>query len=248
MRTESFIIPSGISCTIRETNGADDDIISAVGDPSIQLAKYLAGIVISLDEEKRITSKTIQSLGIRDKYHILIKSRILSLGETLIFTQDWGPEVGKVEYAIDLREFIWDYTLGPIPSFGEEGYSDQRIAPYPQDPKLPFEGTTPSGLSFRMSFLNGDGESMMLKVPDPGRTINLKLKARNLEIFSNNLWMKVENFSNLSSRDMAYIRKLMEDMDPPIEGLAEIEHPLSRELVKVPLLGIQDFFFPVKIL
>lgn len=39
----------------------------------------------------------------------------------------------------------------------------------------------------------------------------------------------------------------MEEMDPPVEGLIEMVHPQTREAIRISLMEIRDFFFPVKV-
>ena len=237
MRTLTFLTPSLLEVKIRETNGADDDILSSVEDPVEMLNRYLSNVVQSINENTKIKGSDIKDLRLRDKYFILIKSRIFSLGETLFFKQDWGNGAPPEEYAIDLRNYVWEDL--------EEPMGPDAIRPYPEMELI--TGYLSSEKQVRMKFLDGHGEAMLMKKSPQARTINMQLLARNLEVFQDGQWVKVQNFAPFNSREMAQIRALYEELDPPVEGLVELVNPTTLQPHYISLLEIKDFFFPVKV-
>ena len=83
-RTFEFTTPSGHVVTIREQNGADDDILSNPADAAtlMNLSKFVASIVVKSDytQSGRLTVDQVQNMPTLDRYCILINSRIFSLG------------------------------------------------------------------------------------------------------------------------------------------------------------------------
>ena len=92
----TFTAPSGYEYTIREQNGADDDILSNPSEAStlINISRFIAGIVIDTNSttNRKLTVEQAHMMPSLDRYAILIKSRILSNGEDLEFEYDWGPD------------------------------------------------------------------------------------------------------------------------------------------------------------
>jgi len=237
MRTIKFFTPSLLEVEIRETNGADDDILSSVEDPVEMLNRYLASLVLSINGNTMVKGSDIKNLRLRDKYFILIKSRIFSLGEILYFKQEWGNGASPEEFAIDLRSFVWDDPQEPM--------GPDCIKPYPNMEMM--SKTLDSGKQVRMKFMDGNGESMLMKKSPQARTINMQLLARGLQVFQDGDWVDVTNFTPFTSREMAQIRSLYEELDPAVEGLIELVNPATLQPHYISLLEIKDFFFPVKV-
>lgn len=236
MRTETFLTPSLLEARIRETTGADDDILSSVEDPVEMLNKYLASILQSIGGVSPVKPSDIKNLRLRDKYFILIKSRMFSLGETLHFKHDWGNDIPPEEYSIDLSPFVW----GDPEEAGEDS-----LKPYPNESCMSKELS--SGKSVRMNFMDGNGESLLMKKAPNARSINMQLVARNLQVLQEGEWVKVLNFREFTGREMAEVRAIYEENDPPVEGLIELVNPVSMQPEQISLLEIKDFFFPVKV-
>lgn len=244
MNTTVVLTPSQLSFTIREATGADDDILSLSGDESQTIHKYLSAMVLKGPDGGLMTPEDIAKLRLRDKYALLIESRIFSMGETLYFKYTWPNTKTPMEYEFNLKDFVWDYTQ-PLPEPHEETYFDQRITPY----SVEFlDKTLTSGKKVRMSFLDGIGEAYLLKIAPNKRTANHELMARNLEVLSaEGLWQKVINFQAFSSREMAEIRGIYSEVDKPPMGIIEIQNDVTFEVMPVPVLSIQDFFYPTKV-
>jgi len=148
------------------------------------------------------------------------------------------------EFIQDLNDFVWDYSQ-PFPyDVTDPLYKEERIAPYKV--KV-MEKTLTSGKVIKMDCLDGKGEAFLLKLTPARRTINSQLLARNIQLLENGIYTPVRFFGNLSSREMAEIRALYEENDPPTEGLMTIQNPETGQYQRVSILEVRDFFFPVKI-
>ena len=251
-KTVEFIAPSGGLFVIREQNGDDDDLISNShyaknGD---HLNHFIAAIVVSTDttSSKRLTAKDVLNMKVRDKYAILLKSRIFSLGSEIRFEYDWGSDRGgKVEYTEDLNQFIWDYSDEDFPLIGDEGYNESRIRPYLDGKSTHRELELSSGKKIRYEYLNGVSERYLLELPPVKLTKNAELKARNIEQYVDNQWHKVESFRYFTPGDMREIRDDAKLYDPETMLTSELENPKTGEKIHFPVILAPDFFFPGEI-
>lgn len=243
MKKQKYLTPSGLEFVLREQTGADDDVINATMDEVTMINTYLANVIEEDPNGKRMSPEQVKKLRLGDKYFLVISSRILSLGPTLWFKYEWREGQPAVEYQEDLNQFIWDYTK-EFPKPGSPDYFDQRIPPYPD---ADFISVEIEGHKLRMDYLDGFGEAYMIGLPADKRTVNQELIARNLRIFTEGEWKPVVNFASFSARAMVKIRNLVHDFDPPTEGLMTLTNPETLEIIKLPLLAVKDFFFPVKI-
>lgn len=234
--------PSGKVFELREQHGGDDETLSQLGlgngKELTVINNFLTGVIQSIDDKKPVMIDDIKSLGLRDKYAILIHSRIFSLGESLKFDYSWDVNKPPSEYSEDLGIFVWDYDTD-FPEEGHPSYHHQRIKPLPTDGFINIE--TPNK-KFRMIHMTGIGEELLHTTTNA--TVNTELIARDLEISTEKGWEKVINFSQVSSRDLVHIRRAAELHDPIPSATVSIENPFSGEVESVPLLAIKDFFFP----
>lgn len=243
MNTQVITTPSLGSITIREATGKDDDILSNVHlDEAGVVNKYLSNLIIKDAKGKKLDEDAVERMPLRDKYTILIKSRIFSLGKNLLFEYDWEDGKPPQQYDVDLTEYVWeDYS--EFPGIEDEGYFQERIGPYQIETLEAKLGDK----ELRMEFLNGVGERYLLELPENQRTINKQLVARNLEMHTGDTWEKVANFGAFSSREMVTLRALYEKYDKDLMGLVSINNPQTGQTEELSLIGIKDFYFPVRI-
>jgi len=239
MKKEEVLCPSGIKFVIRELTGDDDERVNAGLDESQMINTYVANGVA----EGLTGAEDVKKLKLRDKYFLVLRIRMLSLGEKLYFGYQWPNIPELTEYEEDLSRYVWDYTK-PFPKPGDSEYFKERIPIYPKQEFI--EGEL-GGVKIRMDFMDGFGEEYLLKLPLNKRTVNQELVARNLRIFKDSEWKRVVNFSSFTARDMVFIRNLANEFDPPVEGLMDIENPITGEIINLPVIGVKDFFFPVKV-
>lgn len=245
-----FIAPSGAKYVIREQNGNDDDILS---NPStsrnlMNLSYFISEIIVDqtfYSHGGSINVEEALDLPSNDRYAILINSRIHSLGNVLEFTHDWGGTLGKVDYELDLNEFVFNKPLNEIT---EEDLNEkpEAIPVYPMGVKT-FEGKLRDNL-FTFNVLTGRGEQYLIELPLDKRTKNQGLIARNLKLEVNSIYEKVTNFRLFSVRDLQNIRKQIAEVDPEFSGNVKIQHPSNPDIVDyVNILGLPGFFWPGEI-
>lgn len=251
--TTTFKLPSGYEMTIREQNGNDDDILTnkALATDLSNLDAFIAAIVVKTDLpfnlNGKLTLEGTKKLPLRDKYFILIKTRVFSIGETLQFPYHWEDSEQPDTYSEDLTQYLWDYNE-PLPQVGEEGYFSERIEPYKLDALEPIKIVTPSGKTLSFNVLNNAGEKYLLNLPKEQQTKNSNLKARNLNLKTEVGWEKVEHFGMFSRADMEYIRKKVKEYDPEIMLLTEVTNPRETTIKNsFPILQLGGFFFPEEI-
>lgn len=118
-RTHEFITPSGYKFSIREQNGADEDILSNPMDVRnlMNLTKFIQAIVVDTDftPNRRLTVEDADRIPLNDRYCILFQSRIFSLGDEVEFEYDWGQEGGVQTYGQSLSEMLFD-NYGEFPT------------------------------------------------------------------------------------------------------------------------------------
>lgn len=248
-RTKELLLPSKYKAVIREQNGDDDDTLSNVANAkdATSLNNFIRDIVIGHQSlEAPLSERDVEELPLRDKYFILISSRVFSLGAELKFQMEWDGMATPLDYVEDITQFLWDYKVEPMPKKGEANYFHERLTPYPTDPYEEVEFTLRSGKEVRYTLMNGVGEKFLLTLPEDQRTINKELLARNLHLNVEGEWFKVSRFKDFNPKDMADIRRHVQDNDPTFAGLIEIETP-TGQLEQISLLSIQDFFYPTQI-
>jgi len=251
INTKEFYVPSGIKAVIREQNGNDDEVITRTSDVKAHLAfnKFIQGILVEWNGESNVKLQQVKEMRLRDKYYILLQSRIFSLGADFHFNWDWEGKGNPTEYAEDLNKYTFDYskpeTFPHTPD--EEGYFQFLIPPYKSQDKH-HEFTTRSGKTLRFRYQDGLSEMYMMEATEETNTQNTELYARGLEmkLDGNDTWIKVASFKNFSARDMREIRTQVKIHDPAAELITQIESD-KGEIQNIPLVMIGDFYFPVEI-
>ncbi len=248
----TFKLPSGYEVTIREQNGEDDDILSNPVDAKtfMNISKFIAGIVTDTDitATRLLTPEDVQKMPSLDRYAIMVNSRVFSLGEILDFRYAWdGPadgQVREVDYEINLQEeFLFDY--GVVPTMEEMEAKPNAIPFYPvpkQTSEIHF--TTKSGKEMCFDLLNARGEAYVLNLPASERTKNQELVARNLKLRVGDNYEPVKNFRMFSPKDMMDIRSAIKGFDPLFHGTTQIEDPETGQKIMVPVMAVDNFFYP----
>lgn len=257
-KTKLVTVPSGRKFLIREQNGADDDILSNhtdVQDMS-NVNKFIVSITLHelVDNNKvPLTLESIQEMLLRDRNALLVESRIHTLGPDMLFKYDWGKNGGILTYQEDLTQYVWDYSR-PFPneeldSKGNKdvNYNENRLKPYPTDIKGPVEFELSSGKVISIDFLRVKSESYFTGVGLENINRNHDYRGRDLKLkVEDGSFMKVENFSPFSKRDMIEIRKFVKEFDPTQGMNTEISNG-KGDTIFFPLLASTDFFFPEEV-
>jgi len=248
--THTFKVPSGFEVTIREQNGADDDVLSNAknAENGMSIVHFLHGIITNFSHlNRKPTLDEVKNLKIRDKYVIIIISRIFSIGQFVEFEYKWDDLTVPTKYVEDLSHFIWDYN-NPFPEVGDKDYDTLRIQPYKNPADTVREFTTKSGKKLRYKYSNINSEIYLLAITSKGEySVNKEILARELDQDINGSWVRVQNFASFSNSDMKDIRADIVDNDLALEAYTEIKHPDYPEKVhRLGLLNNPNFFFPAR--
>lgn len=253
-KLKELTLPSGYKVTIREQNGADDDVLSnqVTAQDLTNINIFLSTLIIDTNlpfaVKGKLSIEGAKKIALRDKYFIIFASRIHSMGNIVKFKYDWGEELkGIVEYEDDLNNYVWDYEK-PLPLEGEPDYYEYRIQPY--DHALVYQiftHTLKSGKTVRFNLLDGNSEAYLIKLSTDQQTKNTELKARNLELKTDTGWEKVENFQFFRKPEMVELHALVADLDPNFNGITELKHPTEKIIEKIQIIAVKDFFYPVEI-
>jgi hypothetical protein len=250
--TVELITPSGFKVTLRQQNGDDDDVISnAVGsEDGTSINRFVSGIVIDTDltVTGKLSLEDILRLKLCDKYFIIIASRIFSLGQIMKFSFQWKDIVEPVEYEEDLAKYIWDYSKPDFPSEKKDPrYFENRIKPHTYGKDFSREFIIATGKKLMYDYMNGNGEKYLLTLDPLLQSKNQELLARNIQLWLDNKWIKVENFKNFNPLEMVEIRKEVLENDATTELTTELENPITHNKIPFLIVGTPDFFFPREI-
>jgi len=260
-------LPSGGWVIIREQNGDDDGIVSnaSLQKDASSINLFVAAIVayspLAKNKDNMLTLDEVLSMPVRDKYAIIIKSRIFSMGNLLEFTYIWDDSEGIPDnYEEDLMRFIWDYSSDFPHEPKDKDYDAERVATYKVKPDvegwiymdtqgkvgLNVNALSPDPNYKRLKFklLDGFAERKLLVMGESGMSINTKFQMRELHTFIGGIWYKVESFKSFKPKEMATIRKVIADYDHEYEGNSIITNPRTDASVVIPLMSIPSFFFP----
>lgn len=247
-RKLEFTVPSGYKYTIREQNGADDDILSNPVEAATlkNISRFIAAIVINTDytQNGKLTVDQAHQLPVLDKYCILFNSRKFSMGDEVEFEHKWDDQPEPTLYSQSVDDFLFDYADEPTEELLLS--KPDAIPYYPLGKKVKdITFTTTSGKNMKFDLLTGEGESYIANLLDSQRTKNQELIARNLQMEVDGKWDRVTNFRMFSTRDMMEIRREIYGSDPDFNGVTDIEHPTNPSIkTQINLLAIKGFFYP----
>ncbi len=256
--SSEFTAASKTRYTIRETNGDDDAIISNAGggQDGTSMNKWLAAIITHINGKAvKLTADEAAKIPSRDRFGILFQSRIFSLSPIIKFLHTCSNKrceftpTSEAPYEEDLNLYQWDFAK-PAPKPGEAGYSKYRLVEYPfpveQDKWL--EHTLSSKKEIRFKYLDGEGENVLLDVPNEDLNKNFELLTHRLE-WKNEIgkWQKVQRFNIFSGKEMAEIRGLIKRYDEAYDAICDVHCPKCKNIDRFNLLGSKDFFFPTEI-
>lgn len=248
----TFITPSGNEVTIREQNADDDEILSKVNPDKREetlsnLNNFLTSIVRENDYNggKHLTLSEVKKLKLRDKYYILLKSRLHSVGDKLKFTAICPNKQCKTEtnFSEDLTKYDTDLS-----QFKEENKRYKyQVVPYQSKNEAKVEFVISTGKKIRYTYLTVEAEEKLSK----SETIseNTDFYIRNLEIENPQTkeYQMLGSLSIFSKREIMEIGKHVQENDKQFEMFMEMECPKCGRKWEIPFLYLKDFFFPGEI-
>lgn len=239
---ELYLCSPGKKVVIREITGEDEDILTLMRDQEdgTAISKFVAKVIVS----PQTTVDQINKWRVRDKYLILFEAFRLTYGDVFKFeyTFDSGDQF---EFEENLEKYIWDFSnkgMESYPGRGDSKFFSERLTPY-MDNNDKVEFKLSSGKIVGFEYLTGELESASLMVDQNQRSINDELRDRNFYIKQDAVYHRIDNFRVLGAREMAEIRKKIQEVDPPWPALITLENPKNRKVEKVSIFRIPDFFF-----
>lgn len=234
-------LPDGSVFVIREQNGADDDVISKVGDNenNTALSKFLSNIIIS----PKMSWQQVQRMKSACRYYLLLESRVFNFGGEFCFKHKFQDGT-EVEFEEDLSTYIIDWD-----NYNPEDFTDKpfHCKPYPNKQ----EGTrlfkTSTGKELQYNYLNGEAEELAIKVGKSNIRKNDELRVRELSIVDPKTktgWRKIERFNEFSAKEMIEIRKDIRENDATFDMIVELKNPTNQAIEYMPMIAFPEFFFP----
>lgn len=252
-----FEVPSGDQYVIREQNLDDDEILSRLDmkgtNDSERLENYnnfIRAIVIEGPQGKRpLTSEEVLNMKNKDKYHILLKSRIHSIGKILKFKTQCRNEAcedGKeLKFTEDLEQYDNDFKSNE----GKGNGFKFQITPYiDRSNSLYDEFVLSTGRKCRYKYMNGHSELLMVNLAKNSVVSdNSMLYIRQLEVWGDGKWNVVSGLNIFGKKEGIELKARVETHDKQDMLVMECKCPYCKHEWYMPFNAIKDFFFPMEI-
>jgi hypothetical protein len=241
----TFTLPTGDNVTLTERNGDAESLIGKpVGpkDTVDPLSKYLSKLTVA----PKLTPEQIMAMPSANKYYMLMKDRINSLGPIVKFEHTCSNPAceHKAMFEEDLAEFDQDLSL-PVSEL--DLVDPKKIKPYPINKGGEVTHTLKDGRVIRFNCLTGVGELRSLRISKEDQSNTLDLILRNFELQTPTGFMVITNFAIFSARQMAEIRGAIKRAEVEFTMASEVICPECDNKEYVPLILQNDFFFPAEI-
>lgn len=249
----TFTAPSGRKFTIREQNGDDDDILSAINPKNQEenldnINLFISAIVTHdfLNNKNYLPLNGAQALILKDKYYILLKSRIHSNGPELVYEVDCRNK--GCGFKMEATENLIEYDADFSKPYEANGFKFQ-ITPHSAGNDEYRELTLSSDKKIRYKYMTGLAEQKVLEITKNETRIgrNLELIARSIEVQVGTLWQPLSTFNIFSSPEMGEIRKDITEHDKQWNMVSEIKCPQCNTVDHLPLTALSSFFYPSEI-
>lgn len=244
IETREVTLPDQSKVTIRLQNGNDEDILSRSSDSQLDnISKFLAAIIVS---PEGLTGKDIEKWKVSNKYYLLLASRVFNFGSEFTFSHTFemnGKQV-TTNFTEELDKYLVDFSN---PEEVEKAKLNNPLIckPYLFGTASTREIELPTGKKVRYEFLTGVGENMINNIPKNQLKINDVLRARNLSIWDqeSNTYKTIKDYANLTSRELAIIRKDITENDFQYGMEMDIELP-DGQTERSIMIQYTEFFFP----
>lgn len=236
-RTKEVLLPTGLTVTIREQNGNDDDTISEVATNGVtSFSKFLSDIIIA---PRRYTQSEIERWKTCDRYYLMLASRIFTFGPEFTFEHEFKDGT-KETFDQDLGEFM------------SVDFKDEEDSNFPYRAKAHQAGeetnitvTLTSGKKVKYDYMNGAAESLASKNVGNTPKRNDEFRFRNLQLLIGEKWQTVLNFKSFSAGDMRELRAHVRDNDYEFAPIMVLTNPNTGQEEHTPVIGYEEFFFPL---
>jgi len=241
----TFDLPSGNKITIREQNGADEEILS-MENPNKKgpdnLVRYLANVT-ERDERlgRKPLSDDIMLWPLKDKLYAIYRARILNFGDKVKFTHVCDKN-HSTNFTEDLTEYDGDFLN---PKYTPK--SQWSITPYKNYPENGIvKFTLSSGKEVKYNILNSHGEILLLESGADEKNATMGLRARNLQLNYNNNWVTVTDFAVFGPKDMVELRGSVFAIDNPFSPHTVVTCPKCESAQLYNIFFLPNFFYPTE--
>lgn len=248
-RETKIFLPSRKEILIRESSGADDELLSSDSDDSLML--FLSNVIVrDLETNGKVMPEELLNWRTNDLEYTLFRWRILQYGYEMVFKHTCvNPECKNPEhtYGENLEKFDVDLKQALKNSEIYKNKSPEAIKLYSKNAKDEhFEFTISTGHTFRAKFLTKSLKDQYKDSMDSTAKINRNtmLLIRELEIKNGTTWRAMRHFKDVSSNVMNEVRKqvqLLDDQFVPMDYL--ICNGCGFKQAYNPTLQ-SDFYFP----
>ena len=242
-RTLDVVAPDGITYTLREQNGNDDDVLSTLGDArnNTSLDKFLSGVIVG---PKKLSWEEIhKTMGSATKYYLVMRSRIFTHGSIVTFKHKF--EDGTIqEFEEDLT--IFDRDLSKEPKEDEvENPEIDRIQRYPEIPFRLTQALVIGEKKIRYQLMTSEVEAVTMGIPRENISKNDELRARKLTQLIDTRELVIQNFRDFSASDMKAIWAHIRENDINFSLVTKVQTKDKKSTEYTSLLTVPEFFFPL---
>lgn len=256
-KVTEHILPTGRRIKMRETNGADEDLLSNMDNlvAGSNFAMFLSSIITEEQATKESPVRTtvpvedIMNWPINDIWAAIYKQRLINQGPSITFKhQCQNPNCVNhknqktFDYVEDLTQFDSDLSK-PLP---QELKNPWVLKPYPNKDKTEVEFTISSGKTFKYKILTGILQTKQLDLNLPV-TKNTKLLVRELQLKNRDEWQPVLNFNPFSSAEMREMRGHIEKNDVMFTPMSNFSCPTCKTPYQVGVMEIPGFYWPEEV-
>jgi hypothetical protein len=244
-RVSTFKLPSGNTVSIRETNGADDEILSNLYDiqQGSNMPLFLCSIIThdSALGRKPLVAEVL-NYPKNDQWYLMLIQRIMNRGSELVFDYKCPHKTCKDK---PTQSFTEDLSLleGDL-SDSKYRPGKNQIMKYPLGSSLQHEFKTSSGQLIRFDIMTGVHEKKLLEIGDKTQNKNTMLVVRNIQIYQNDEWVNITSFAQFPSKVLSEIRKEVARVDPEFNPVVSGECEYCSKPFASSLWGMADFFWP----
>lgn len=238
-------LPSTRKITIRETNAADDEILSNMFEvqQATNIYNFLAAIIV-MDHTlgRKPLASDVMNYHVNDQWYLMLVQRIMNRGKELTFDYKCPKPGCKDKTSTNLTEdlSLFDGDLSN-PAYIPR---DTQIMRYPNELQTLIEMQTSSGRKYSYEIMTGLHDKKRLEINERQQNKNTMLTLRNLKLFRNNEWQTVTSFAFMASKEASEIRAHVHKHDPEFTPIVTGECQHCGQPFMMSLWTMPDFFWP----
>jgi hypothetical protein len=228
-QTETFTLPSGAECTVREMTGADEDILTNEKLVRANKAQHqLLGNVVTALDGKKPSGQDVLNMWSSDRAAVMLRTRVLSYGPSLKSKHECENNDCKNEFEFEVDHLLDDLIYRPLSGDPEALTVD-----------------LPSGVTVTLRAMRGTDEARLVQARQKGELMTELLFSRIVELQGVQDRNRVRDWlRNAPLRDRTALRTAMEQMEFGYQTQVDVTCPLCNTEQRVDVMSVTDFFFP----